>query len=298
MIQLHNVDLKLLRVFDAVVKCGGFSAAQATLNAGQSTVSEQMGQLETRLGVKLCDRGRGGFRLTEQGTAIHAATQTLLAAVDKFRQEADIHKKQVSGPLNFGVIDNTVTDPDAPVLGAVRRFLARRYDVHISIYVGSPAELETRVLDGRLHAAIGHFPSKVAGLAYTRLYSETHGLYCGRSHALYGAEQRGAELMRRIVTADIVARGYMQRMELKALGAAKATATVDNVEAQALLIHSGAYIGFLPCHYAAQWVTSGELRQLAPARATLQSSFETITRRGVAQPVVVQAFLEELSRRG
>src|SRR5688500_17854620 len=115
MIQLHNVDMKLLRVFDAVVRCGGFSAAQAALNVGQSTISEQMGQLEARLGVKLCERGRAGFRLTQQGSAIHANTQTLLAAVDKFRQEADAHKKRVAGPLNFGVIDNTVTDPNAPV---------------------------------------------------------------------------------------------------------------------------------------------------------------------------------------
>ena len=32
MIQLQDVDLKLLRVFMTVVRCGGFSAAQATLN--------------------------------------------------------------------------------------------------------------------------------------------------------------------------------------------------------------------------------------------------------------------------
>ena len=62
-IQLHDVDLKLLRVFATIVKCGGFSAAQAALNAGPSTISEQMSHLETRLGVKLCQRGRSGFHL-------------------------------------------------------------------------------------------------------------------------------------------------------------------------------------------------------------------------------------------
>ena len=38
MIQVHDVDLRLLRVFDAVVRSGGFSAAQAELNVGQSTI--------------------------------------------------------------------------------------------------------------------------------------------------------------------------------------------------------------------------------------------------------------------
>ena len=72
--QLHEVDLRLLRVFDAVVRCGGLSAAQAELNVGQSTISMQIGQLEVRLGAKLCERGRGGFRLTDQGRAIHDAS--------------------------------------------------------------------------------------------------------------------------------------------------------------------------------------------------------------------------------
>ena len=40
MIQLHDVDLKLLRVFATIVRCGGFSAAQAALNAGLSWISK------------------------------------------------------------------------------------------------------------------------------------------------------------------------------------------------------------------------------------------------------------------
>ena len=70
MLWLHDVDLKLLRVFATIVKCGGFSAAQAALNAGQSTISEQMSHLETRLGVKLCQRGRSGFRLPPGVSAV------------------------------------------------------------------------------------------------------------------------------------------------------------------------------------------------------------------------------------
>ncbi len=95
--QLHDVDLRLLRVFDVVVRCGGLSAAQAELNVGQSTISMQLAQLEVRLGARLCERGRGGFRLTEEGRAIHEASQRLLSAVDGFRLEADQLKKTFSG---------------------------------------------------------------------------------------------------------------------------------------------------------------------------------------------------------
>jgi hypothetical protein len=49
-------------------------------------------------------------------------------------------------------------------------------------------------------------------------------------------------------------------------------ALIDNVEAQALLIHTGEYIGFLPSHYAEKWVAKGELRALRPEQLFYSSS--------------------------
>ena len=60
----------------------------------------------------------------------------------------------------------------------------------------------------------------------------------------------------------IVVRGYMQQYDLEQLGISKADATVENIEAAAILIISGAYIGFLPVHFAEQWVKTGEMRRL------------------------------------
>lgn len=294
MIQLHDVDLKLLRVFATIVKCGGFSAAQAALNAGQSTISEQMSHLETRLGVKLCQRGRSGFHLTEQGVAIHEATLRLLSAVENFCLDADVLKQHISGQLNLGIIDSTISDPDSPIPRTTQRFVSRGHDVHLNVYVGAPAELEERVLDGRLHLAVGHFPIHVPGLSYSALYQEALGLYCGRRHPLYGSQPKGAELLKAIAASRIVARGYMQQYDLEQLGVSKAAATVDNIEALAILIISGAYLGFLPTHFAAQWVKNGEMRQLAATQLQLMSPFDLISRRGVAPPPILQAFLEDL----
>lgn len=294
-IQLHDVDLKLLRVFATIVKCGGFSAAQAALNAGQSTISEQMSHLETRLGVKLCQRGRSGFRLTEQGVAIYEATQRLLSAVESFCMDADVLKQHISGKLNLGIIDSTITDPDSPLPRATQRFVARGHDVHLSVYVGTPAELEERVLDGRLHLAVGHFPIHVPGLSYQMLYEEALGLYCGRHHPLHGSDAEGDALHAELARCRIVARGYMQQYDLQQLGVAKAAATVDNIEALAILIISGAYLGFLPRHFAAPWVRTGDMHQLAAGSLDLLSPFDVITRRGATPPPILQAFLEDLA---
>ena len=244
MIQLHDVDLKLLRVFTTIVRCGGFSAAQAALNAGQSTISEQMTHLETRLGVKLCQRGRSGFRLTEQGVAIHEATLRLLSAVESFCLDADVLKQHISGKLNLGIIDSTLTDPVSPLPRTTQRFVSRGHDAHLHIYIGAPAELEERVLDGRLHLAIGHFPLRVPGLSYLPLYDEALGLYCGRRHPLFASNAANGRLMEDVRQSRIVVRGYMQQYDLEQLGIAKADATVENIEAAAILIISGAYIDF------------------------------------------------------
>lgn len=294
MIQLQDVDLKLLRVFMTVVRCGGFSAAQATLNVSQSTISEQMTTLETRLGLKLCERGRSGFRLTEHGVATYEAAQRLQVAVESFCVDTAALKEHVSGKLYLGIIDNTVTDSASPLPQALQAFVSRGHDVHLDVYVGTPAELEERVLDGRLHIAVGHFPLHVPGLTYTDLYCEPDGLYCGKNHVLAVQSPDDAALEQAIASSRVVARGYLQQHDLRMLKASKAAATVDNIEAQAILILSGAYIGFLPTHYAARWVARGEMHQICPGEYNSQWPFCAITRRAAALPAILQLFMIDL----
>jgi DNA-binding transcriptional LysR family regulator len=63
-----------------------------------------------------------------------------------------------------------------------------------------------------------------------------------------------------------------------------------------MLVLSGAFIAYLPSHYAEQWVAKGEMRALLPKRISYQSLFEVVTRRSAAQQAPVQAFLDDLSR--
>ena len=92
--QISDMDLRLLRVFRTVVDCGGMAAAELELNIGTSTVSRHVKDLETRLGLTLCRRGRAGFALTPEGHKIYDQTTALLAATDAFRSGVDaIHQR-------------------------------------------------------------------------------------------------------------------------------------------------------------------------------------------------------------
>ena len=69
--RLSDIDLRSLEVFIAVVEAQGIANAQALLNRDASTISRQLGQLEERIGLRLCERGRGGFALTGAGEQIY-----------------------------------------------------------------------------------------------------------------------------------------------------------------------------------------------------------------------------------
>jgi DNA-binding transcriptional LysR family regulator len=291
--QITDVDLRLLRVFLTVARCGSFAAAQPVLNIGQPTISEHMSRLESHIGVRLCERGRGGFRLTEPGQQVYRAAQRLFTSVENFRHEISDLGERLSGKLNIGIIDNTITNTESPLPDAIHRFNQRANEVQIQIEIKPPSELEKNVLHGLLHAAIGPYPVRISGLDYRPLFEEKQLLYCGCKHSFFHLEEVS---IKAINSACIVARGYMHASDLKLLKVNVPAALIDNVEAQALLIHTGEYIGFLPSHYAEKWVTKGELRALLPEQLFYSSSMELIVKSGGYYSPVLTAFLDELTK--
>ncbi|WP_188698246.1 LysR family transcriptional regulator [Silvimonas amylolytica] len=277
---ISDIDLRLLRVFRAVVEAGGFSNAQALLNISQSTISTQMSQLETRLGFTLCHRGRSGFRLTDQGDLMYRQVVQLFQSLQQFQLQADELKGGLCGHLRIGMIDSIITDPACPVSRALAEFARKPNNaVHVSLQVMSPQELEAQLLDNRIDVAFGIFCSPLSGLTYQPLYRERDLLVCHHSHPL-ATMSSGPSLAREISRARKVIRTFLGTQELVPLDTDADTifATVTNVEAAALLIRSGAYIGFLPEHYAQHWIEQGDMVALLPGQCTRYSDFSLVTR--------------------
>ena len=293
--KLNDIDVKLLRVFAAIVEAGGFAAAQAQLNVSPSRISTQIADLEARLGMRLCQRGRVGFRLTDKGRAVYEASRRLFAGLEDFRAEVGAMRGRLVGELQIGVVDNTISNPDSRLDDAIARFRGRDNDVHIVMHIAAPSELERAVLDGRLHTAIGAFHHHAAGLAYERLFVEEQTLYCGRRHPLFARPPEA--VTRADVTAAAYAhRGYMAGTKAKRPAAFRPAATAYHMEALAVLVLSGRYIGYLPTHYAAPWVERGQMRPLLPRELAYHSLFEVATRKGTHRTLVVRAFLDDLRR--
>lgn len=292
--RVADVELRLLQVFTAVVESGGFSAAQAELNLGQSAISTYMARLEERLGMRLCHRGRSGFALTEEGRGVYAASKRLFTALEDFRSEIGAASGRLTGELAVGVADNTVTDPNARCAQAVRRVKARGPDVQVRLHTLPPNEIERAVIDGTLHVGVSTSFNALPSLRYQELYSERMSLYCAPNHALYPAAPEG------LSTADLhglayVGRAYREEARAQAEGLAlQPMAATYSMEGIAMLVLSGEYVGFLPDHYAAIWCDQDRLRPLLPEAVNQTSDFFAITRKAGRIAPTTAAFLSEL----
>ncbi len=71
-------------------------------------------------------------------------------------------------------------------------------------------------------------------------------------------------------------------------------ATAYDQEGVATFILSGAYIGFLPDHYAASFVQQGLMRALRSDHFSYECNFETIVRQEARRSRLTQTFLDLL----
>ena len=69
---------------------------------------------------------------------------------------------------------------------------------------------------------------------------------------------------------------------------------VENMDATALLLLSGHYIGILPVHYADIWVKSGAMRRLHPMDSKEFVEYFLIVQKRSHQPYVAEIFIQEL----
>ena len=288
---LSEGDIRLLKVFSKVVEAGGFSAAQIELNVSQSTISTHMTALELRLGLRLCQRGRAGFRLTEKGQLIYQASQRLFASLEEFRSEAGAVRNRLVGSLDIGIVDNLITNPMSRLHQSVMSFNARAPEVQISVHVTSPTELERAVLDGRFDLGLGACGRHSPYLAYEDMFEERQVLYCGQGHPLFArnseisvTDLKNQQFVRRAYTAPNKFPAGL-RMELTAVG--------DLMESVALFILAGRYIGFLPQHYAQHWVERDLMRQLLEQKLGYQNPIYLATRKTERRSPILSSFLNE-----
>ncbi|MFG6489817.1 LysR family transcriptional regulator [Roseateles sp. BYS78W] len=292
--RLGDIDLRLLRVFKAVADCGGMAAAELELNIAMSTISRHIKDLEERLGLVLCRRGRGGFALSAEGERVYAAAEQLLSATEAFRGSLHEIHRGLGGELHVAIFDKTATNHQAHIAEAVSAFHAMAPEVSLHLHVGTIAMIERGVMDGQFQLGILPEHRRSESLIYAPLFGEVMRLYAGRTHPWFAAAPAAAD-WKDLRTQPLAGLGYHSpNMRLAHEHRLDRAATASDQEGIATLVLSGAFVGFLPEHYAQTFVDAGRMRAIAPDVLKYDCRFSSVHRRAPTLSRAAQSFLTAL----
>ena len=289
--QLHDVDLQLLRLFLGVVESNGFSAAQGELGLSQSSISQQMAKLETRLGYRVCNRGKGGFSLTPKGEQLLIAARNLFDSIETFRHQSNGVAGRLIGEVRLGLSEAVDQSVLQRVAEAIRRFRERDESVRIELISAMPGDMERLLLQQRLDLAIGYFSQVQRAFDYRELFSETQHLYCAPGHPLFTDEAPDDATLQ---ACDRVDHPYRFLRSDEPFQGKVCSARSEQVEGTLAFILSGKHLGYLPSHYARQWQDKGLLRPVLEGELSFEVAFHLARHRAQVPGDAQKAFEEDL----
>jgi len=291
--QLADMDLRLLRVYKTVVEAGGFTAAEIELNLANSTICNYIADLEKRLDMRLCERGRSGFRLTEHGELVYDACLELLEAVEQFQNRVNLSHGQVLGHLSLGMAEHMLGMPRGLMVDTLRRFSDEAPEVRVNISTMASHDVIPAVSDGRIKLGVTVLHQSIEHLHKVRLYDEEMLLYCGQGHPLYDLVD--AELQPEMLHHyKVVESPRLQpgRERFPEMTQWNRHAVAYHQEARAALILTGHYLGYLPRHLVNSWGWQEQLRPIFVEQFSYSNSYYAVTRSQPENDPVIRCFLD------
>jgi len=296
MYKASDFDIKLLKVFAQIVESGGFSAAQSKLNMHQSSISQKMHDLEQRLNMKLCHRGRGGFKLTNDGYKVYEACTTLFSDIEKFENIIDSIRSVKQGHVKLALTDNIATNPECYVYQAIQCFCSKYPNVSFDTDIMDSLQIEEQLISGKTDIGITSSEIQRQGLNYRYLFSEKQRLYCTPDHDVLSKGE--IKCRKDLASFAVVERGLAHKVTpLSLKDDIMHMASCINMEATAQLILSGQFIGYLPTHYAQNWLVQERLVAINASKLDYLADFHlTIAKQEGELSVASANFYQELLR--
>ena len=296
-----RVDWNLLGVFIAIVEEGGITRAAQRLHFTQPTVSNALKRLETQLGRRLIERGKGVFKINESGALLYREAVEIHGSISRLTTLLREFTDEVSGNVTAALASHVVF----PLFDETLADYHRRYpSVTFTIEVDTSAIVIDAVLQKTATFGLCLVHKKKPQLAYKHAYREYFGFFCGPSHRLFG--RRGLRLRdlsdERFVSfktdhlSDALRPVALLR-ERENIGG-RIVGVSSHLEEVRRMIVAGFGIGALPIHVVERDVRDGTLWQLPPYRDVPAIDIYLVTNPRVhlnrAEQLVLQALRERL----
>lgn len=180
------MDPRRLLTFRVVAHERSFSRAAEQLSLSQPSVSSQVAQLETEVGVRLIDRGRGGLRLTEAGAVLLEHADHVAWRLQMAEGQIAALAQERRDRVRIGAFPTALT---SFIPSAVERLRADDDEVEVSLTEVTPSRLEPRFLGGEFDLAVSYQDSaeerrELEGSERVELGRETFLVGLPRGHGL------------------------------------------------------------------------------------------------------------------
>jgi DNA-binding transcriptional LysR family regulator len=153
----RSITLHQLRTFKAVADHLSFSAAALDLRLSQPSVSYQVKELESALGMDLLDRLGKRVQLTQAGHLLYGYARRTLNLLDEAALALDELRGMERGTLKVGASTTVGIYIIPAALGAFKRIHS---GLNISLEIGNRGQVQERVLRNELDLAVVGPPLK------------------------------------------------------------------------------------------------------------------------------------------
>ena len=230
-----------LKIFLAISRTHSLSAAGRSLGVSQPTVSRRLAAMEARLGVRLFDRTKQGYELSDPGSAILETVQHVEEELTAIERTVFGLDRQLTGSLRVTcteVLANLYLTPH------LARFLRKHPEIDLSVVCTfqhlslsrREADVAIRVTSQPQDTMVGR---RVAGVAIAA--------YAARSSLEHNIDQNMLDGMDWIGWQDET---YNRMMVTGLFPKARIRHRVDDMQAMRSMTRAGLGLAALPCYMA------------------------------------------------
>ncbi len=275
------MHVKSLKVFCDVVGRRSFSRAADENGISQSGASQMVHHLEERLGVKLIDRSKRPFVLTQEGQVYYDGCKKLVQRFYALEEEVKTLHQEVSGRVRVASIYSIGL---SHMNRFVQEFMAKSPKANVRLEYHHPDRVYELVEEDQVDFGLVSYPKASRTLQATPWRDELMVLVCAPDHAFAArstvslSDLNGCEVIG--FDSDLIVRHRIDR-ELAAAGVeVQVTSEFDNIETIKRAIEINAGISLLPEPTVEREVQAGTLVARPLKGVSLYRPIGILQRRG------------------
>lgn len=189
MTNINEIDLNLLRLFDAVYRSRSVSRAADELQLSQPATSQALNRLRQHLRDPLFRRVAGGMQPTARAERLARTIQVGLGLLEAGLNEDDAFDPSTSEEeVNFHLTD---IDEARFLPGIMTALSARAPNIQVRSRAWAHDQIADALDNGELHFAIGHLPA-VSDTASLQLLTDRYNVFIRADHPIAARAEHGA----------------------------------------------------------------------------------------------------------